>query len=139
MHHDNLFELLIEKKVHAVVLRALLDTYQRQTMRTVWNGFSSQFSTSNRLRQRGVISPILFCVYMDALLKRLEAEGFGCWIGSVGYADDLKLLSPSAHGLWRMTKICEEFGIDYGVQYNTNKTVCILYARKTPKGKPNWY
>ncbi len=75
---------------------------------------------------------------MDDLLKRLEAEGFGCWIGnhyfgSVGYADDLKLLSPSAHGLRRMTKIFEEFGIEYGVQYNPTKKVCILYVRKTPK------
>ncbi len=70
-------------------------------MRTVWNGtFSMQFSTSKGIRQGGVISPALFCVYMDALLKMVEAEGFGCWIGnhyfgSVGYADDLKLLSPS--------------------------------------------
>ncbi len=35
-----------------------------------------------------------------------------------------------------MTKICEEFGIEYGVQYNPTKTVCILYARKAPKENP---
>ncbi len=35
-----------------------------------------------------------------------------------------------------MTKICEEFGIEYGVQYNPMKTVCILYARQTPKENP---
>ncbi len=78
-------------------------------MKTVWNGkFSSQFSTSNGIRQGGVISPVLFCVYMDALWKRLEAKGFGCWsgnhyFGAVGYEDDLKLLSPSARALRRMT------------------------------------
>ncbi len=77
---------------------------------------------------------------MVALLKKLEAECFDCWTGNhyfglVGYADDLKLLSPSAHGLRRMSKICVEFGIKYGVQYNPTKTVCILYARKTPKEK----
>ncbi len=35
-----------------------------------------------------------------------------------------------------MIKIYEEFGIEYGVQYNPMKTVCVLYARKTLKEKP---
>ncbi len=38
VRHDKLFERLIERKVPAIVLRALLNTYQRQTMETVWNG-----------------------------------------------------------------------------------------------------
>ncbi len=59
VHHDNLFELIIERKVAAIVLRALLITYQRKPMLTVWNGkFSRQFSTSNGITQGGIISPI---------------------------------------------------------------------------------
>ncbi len=78
---------------------------------------------------------------MDTLLKRLESEGYGFWIGShyfgsAGYADDLKLLSPTIYGLRKMTVICEEFGEEYGVKYNPTKTACILYARKAPKVKP---
>ena len=85
---------------------------------------------------------MLFCIYMDVLLKQLESEGYGCWVGnhyfgSIGYADDLKLLSPSEHGLREMGRICEEFGEEYGVQYNPTKTVCILYARKMPIEKPS--
>ncbi len=142
VHHGKLFELLTERKVPAIILRALLDRYQRQNMRTVWTGkFSRQFSSSNGIRQGGIISPVLFCVYMDALLKRHEAECFGCWIGNhylglIVYADDRNLLSSSAHGLRRITKICGEVGIECGVQSNPMKTVCILYARKTQKEKP---
>ncbi len=59
------------------------------------------------------MSPLLFCIYMDELLKRLEAEGVGCWIGKhyyggVGYADDLTLAVPSVRGLRQMLKIWEE-------------------------------
>ncbi len=120
MRHDKLFEILIERKVDSIesFIRYISETDHENS----WNGiFFSQFSTSNGIRQGGVISTVLFCVYMNALLKRLEAEGFVCWIGnhyfgSVGYADDLKLLSPTAHGLRRMTKICEEFRmIEYGL------------------------
>ncbi len=100
--------------------------------------FSSQFSTSNGIRQGGVISPVLFWVCVDTLLKRLEAEGFGRWICNhyfdlVRYADDLKLLSPSTHGLRRMTKISEEFGIEYEVQYNPMKTCVYFICKETSK------
>jgi hypothetical protein len=140
--HDKLFDLLIARKVPAIALRALLDMYQRQSMRTMWNGkYSRLFGTSNGIRQGGVVSPVLFCVYMDALLKRLEDEGYGCWIGnhyfgSMGYADDLKLISPTIQGLKMMNSICEDFGYEYGVQYNPTKTVCILYARNNITEKP---
>ncbi len=80
-------------------------------MRTVWRGqFSRTFSVCNGIRQGGVIS-LLFCIYMHELLKRLEADGVGCWIGKyyyggVGYADDLTLVVPSVRGLRQMLKIC---------------------------------
>ncbi len=32
--------------------------------------------------------------------------------------------------------ICEDFGREYGVQYNPTKTVCILYSRKSLREKP---
>ncbi len=37
-----------------------------------------------------------------------------------------------------MIVISEEFGEEYGMQYNPTETVCILYARKAPKVKPSF-
>ncbi len=97
IRYDKLFQILIKRGVPALALRTILDLHQRQVMRTVWRGqFSWTFSVCNGIRQGGVISPLLFCIYMDELLKRLEAEWVGCWIGKhyyggVGYADDLTL------------------------------------------------
>ncbi len=76
IRYDKLFQILIDRGRPALVLRSMLDLYQRQVVRTVWNGqLSRGFGTSNGICQGGIISPILFCVYMDVLLKRLEAEG----------------------------------------------------------------
>ncbi len=96
---------------------------------------SDENCVCNGIRQGGVISPLLFCIYMDELLKRLEAEGVGCWIGKhyygdVGYAYDLTLAVPSVRGLRQMLKICEEFGEEYSVEYNPTKTVCVLFSRQ---------
>ncbi len=89
-----------------------------------------------------MISPLLFYIYMDKLLKRLEAEGVACWIGKhyyggVGYADDLTLALPSVRGLRQMLKICEEFGEEYSVEYNPTKTVSVLFSRQKIVHKPD--
>ena len=143
--HDNLFKVLIERKIPCVILRVILDMYERQQMRTAWNGCHSHtFDTINGVRQGGIISPILFCVFMDVLLKQLEDAGLGCWVGghyfgSIGYADDLILLSPTVSGLKDMLNICEKFGDTFGVKYNSRKTVCVLFSKQRVASKPDIY
>jgi hypothetical protein len=96
---------------------------------------------SNGIRQGGIISPVLFCIYMDQLLKRLEDAGLGChmgkhFYGALSYADDLTLAVPSISGLRKMLEICEEYGDEYSVDYNSTKTVCVLFSRRKVTVKP---
>ena len=48
---------------------------------------------ANGVKQAGVMSPLLFSIYVDGLLKTLKAvilaESF--LVGASGYADDLQL------------------------------------------------
>ena len=56
---------------------------------------------TNGTRQGGLFSPRGgFATYLDPLLSRLRANGFGCriagyWLGGLALADDVILLSPS--------------------------------------------
>ena len=103
--YDKLFNLLTMREVQAVDIRALLDLYSRQTLRTIWQGkVSRTFRTTNGIRQGAIASPVLFCIYMNALLERLRTNGDGCWIGpyyagAVCYTDDLTLMCPTIGGL----------------------------------------
>ena len=68
------------------------------------------------MKQGVVLSPILFSIYIDELLLKLESSGLGCYVGNVfvgtlGYADDLTLLSSNLRCLNRMLKICKPFEI----------------------------
>ena len=52
----------------------------------------------------GVLSPILFSIYIDSLLQKLKDSGLDCHIGRIfagafAYADDPALVSPSLSGL----------------------------------------
>ena len=84
--------------------------YTTQSTCILWNGTRSlPFNTENGVRQGGVLSPILFCVYVDELFSRIRKSGYGCHIGHLsyavfGYADDVKLLSPTIAGLEKITR-----------------------------------
>ena len=115
---DKFFEIMIARNIPPCAIRLVFDMYNRQKVRTVWNGqYSSSFSTSNGVRQGGVLSPILFTLYIDVLLERLESSGVGChigheYLGSLCSADDLALLAPTVFSLRRMLKICGEFSVE---------------------------
>ena len=79
--------------------------YTRQSLGVKWgNTLSSEFTVSNGVKQGGVLSPILFAIYTDGLLKRLEETGVGCHMGSrftgaLAYAYDITLLAPCKSAL----------------------------------------
>ena len=136
LNHGKLFNLLIERDLPAVVLRFLIDSYTRQLTYVKWNSAkSSSIPMLNGVKQCGVLSPVLFCIYiyMDKLIGRLKNSGLGCYIGNLfyggfGYADDLKVLCPPIGGLQKMINICEDFGIEYDVTFNAKKTLGICYG-----------
>lgn len=137
MHFGKMFRLLIERNFSANVIRLLLDMYLRQKVKAKWkNEVSAAFSVANGVRQGGVLSPLLFSVYMDELVKRLREKGIGCYVGShfagvLVYADDVTLLSPSRAGLQEMLNVCAEFAKEYRITYNEEKTECILFCKQS--------
>ncbi len=120
-----LFHILLDKKVCPLYCRLLCNIYLNQKLRGRWDSIHSQyFNVSNGVKQGGVISPILFCIYMDGLLNELANSGVGCYMsgvfaGATGHADDLKLLTP----------IVKALKLQYVSSMLTN-LMCCLMARK---------
>ena len=131
VHWGRLFKILIERNVSTLFIRLLLDSYIRQKSCVGWGVFKSNyFSLSNGVKQGGVLSPVLFTLYIDKLLIKLKLSGVGCflnntYIGALSYADDITLLCPSIRGLNEMLSICCEFGDNCNIVFNPKKTVCI--------------
>ena len=77
---------------------------------------SGRFYCSNGIKQGGVLSPTLFCVYMymDGILKRIASSNVGCHIehqftGTFSYANDFSILAPSLKAAQLMLEICEDY------------------------------
>jgi hypothetical protein len=62
--------------------------------------------------------------------RKALVVGLVITFGSLVYADDLTLLSPTAAGLQSLLSVCEEYGREYGMEYNSSKSHCVLFTRK---------
>ena len=76
----------------------------------------------------GILSPILFNMYLDCLSLNLSASNFGCkfvdkTVNHLMYADDLTLLAPSAKGLQKLLDTCETYANTHEMVFNSKKSV----------------
>ena len=133
VHYIKLFRLLLRKGLCPLIARLLAFMYTNQSVKVRWgNNNSSMFHISNGVKQGGVLSPILFSVYIDELLMRLKHLGIGCnighlFMGAIAYADDVALLSPTKFALVKMLKAANSFSAEYNITFNSNKCKLVYY------------
>ena len=102
VQHSVLFQKLLERGLPTVVVRFLFRWYSQQKLKVCWgNTHSSVFGVSSGVRQGGVLSPILFSIYLDTLLLALKESRIGCTLGGVfAYADGSILIAPPSILFW---------------------------------------
>jgi len=134
VRHEILFSRLLDRNFPVQLIRLLMSWYKDQRMCVRWDGsFLDSFCVSNGVRQGGVLSPILFTIYVDDLLEDLSKLGIGCYwdslfAGSVCYADDLVLLAPSPSALKIMLRCSEDFATNCSLRFNPSKTQLICFS-----------
>ena len=123
-----LFNELLNRNVSPLILRILSVLYTNQTLQVKWKSITGAgFSVLNGVKQGGVLSPVLFAVYIDGLLNRLSKSGVGCYMGNkfmgaVSFADDIKLLTPTFKGMKKLVSICEKYADEYDIKFNGTKS-----------------
>ncbi len=71
--------------------------------------------------------------WKDLKQKVLAAGLVTITLVQYGMQMTLSYYHKSAHGLRRMTNVCKEFEIEYGVQYNPKKTVFYMQGKLQKK------
>ena len=97
--------------------------YPGHLVRIPWDGvYSNSFPLKNYVKQDAVISPVLFCCYIDKLLFNLEANGIDYFIGkmfvdALAYAGDIVLIAPTSRAMRRKLSTCDSFADNFSIVF----------------------
>jgi hypothetical protein len=134
INHFCLFNKLMDRVVPTVLLNVMEHWFQIYvTCVRFGSAVSSFVSLDSGVRQGGVLSPLLFAIYVDDVIRKIENSEFCCKIrftcvSLIMYADDLLILSPSVTLLQHMVLIVEEEFKQIEMSINPMKSVCIRFG-----------
>ena len=75
VNHWKLFNVMIERKCPAFIIRLLMFWYRNQKLCIKWDSvLSEKFSVTNGIKQGGILSPKLFNIYVNTLSVSLNEK-----------------------------------------------------------------
>ena len=123
--------LLQEKNVNTHIINILENWFLENSTTIKWHNVRSRdVPLMSGVKQGGILSPLLFTLYVNVILEKLEKSRLGCFIGhsccnSYMYADDLILLSITVTDLQRLLDMCNSLFTDLDLLINISKCHCL--------------
>jgi exonuclease III len=143
MNHDGLYIKLMNRLVPNTLLCILEYWFDVCVSCVRWgNTVSSFISLKCGVRQGGVLSPFLFAIFIDDIIKEIKKTNLGCRLKHENvsifiYADDIILLAPSIDSLQNMLRICEKELAWLDMSLNPKKSLCIRFGPRHNVGCSN--
>jgi len=151
MNHHGLFLKLMEKHI-PVNLLSLIENWFMVGV-TCGSVMSRCFRLFCGIRQRGVLCPYLFAVYIDSIVVKVLKSNIGCYVKwmclsillydlaalskpncnlyIILYADDILLLAPTVTALENLLRDCECEIRNLDMQINFKKSSCVRIVHVT--------
>jgi hypothetical protein len=101
------------------------------------HGTTRTFFTTAGVMEGMCTSPLLFALYIDTLLRWLQAKSMPYWMSerdgdveaeevhATSFADDLKLIAPEYHAMQTKISMVAVYGYYHNYNINTKKTVSV--------------
>jgi len=135
LNHVKLFHQMCDAGIPLCFVKLLINWYSKISVFIKWNNcYSAHCVLKSGVRQGGVLSPVLFNIYISSVIKSLELSDLGChiqgvYIGCLVYADDIILLSASVHSLQKMLDICYVSGSEMDIVFNAKKSTLFAVGK----------
>jgi len=134
MDHSALYLKLMDRSIPVQILSVLENWFSLCMSCVKWGSVVSHFyELKDGVRQGGVLSPILFSICIDGLVKLVNKTNIGCKIGAICtdiflYADDIILLAPSIQALQSLINLCE-LELDFlSMAVNAKNSACLRFG-----------
>jgi hypothetical protein len=98
-------------------------------------GASEWFPLRRGVKQGGVLSPWLYSMYINGVLRKLRRKGLGVslagrWAGALVYADDIMLLARSRAELQLMVDVVVKYGAKWRFELAAAKCEVVVFGLK---------
>ena len=136
VNHFALFSKLMDRFLPVNLIALFSNWYSKSFAMVSWHGsLSRSFPLYAGVRQGGIMSPILFAIYVDSVILALQNKKLGAQFGliSVGvfmYADDLILISSSVSEMQIMINVCSTELSNLDLTINVKKSACIRIGKR---------
>lgn len=123
---------LDERGVGPVVVRWINSMLRDRAVEASVCGHRTSLWVAKGCPQGGILSPILWCMVVDSLIKKLNEQG----IFAQGYSDDLTILvrgkfeSTLGDRVRTSMRIVEGWCQESGLKVNPDKTSLVLFSRR---------
>ena len=102
------------------------------------NVFSAPFPINRGVKQGSVLSPSLFLIVMNSLLKKMHNSNnggplHGTFVGIAIHADDVRSIAPNIQSVISQSSDILSFTTDLGLKLNTSKLELIQMSQTTSK------
>ncbi|CAF3391752.1 unnamed protein product [Rotaria socialis] len=134
--HEKLWSVLLEMGVpkHLIILMKNLYTNQQATVKTDY-GNTNWFNIGKGVRQGCILSPYLFNLYAEHIMRKagIEEAAGGIKIGgrninNLRYADDTTIMAETADDLQYLLRKVKEESAAAGLKLNMKKTFVMTNA-----------
>ena len=135
--HFILGSKLLERDIPVDIVYFLMDYLRNQQAKVVWKNSSSHYSFIEKgVRQGGILSPFLFKLYIDSIIRDVSIMNDGCTIGItkvniLAYADDIVLLSSTMDEMNNLYQMLTSGIESHKLKINIGKTKCMQFGNNT--------
>lgn len=144
VNHKILFDKLINLQLPNYLVNIIVYIYENQSACVKHKeSFSDSWSIDFGVRQGGILSPLLFSIYINDLIEKISKSKIGAKLGLfysniICYADDIVLLSPSIPGLQILLDMIDEELLNLKLSINVKKSVILRFLSNASKNGCNY-